>query len=96
MAGGYVILTRTPLLVGNANNMADMYGSIEAALSRFEAVSRSGKPVYLQFRVGPTAPPLGAWVEFVNVNDGIYRFLSNTIQLEFNAANAVVTITARS
>ena len=94
MVGGYVILTKTPLLLGD-NNLADMYGSIEAVLSRFDEVKRAGKPVYLQYLIDRAAPPIGVWLEAAGLTDNSYIFQSSTIELTINLETAVVSIAFR-
>lgn len=92
MVGGYVILTKKPLSLGE-NNMVNLYGSVENANRRFTEVVAAKKPILV------TAKILGnlesVWIEFTSYSAGVFTLISNNLEFQYNTSNGVCTAAIR-
>lgn len=94
MVGGYVILTKKPLVIGE-NDIGAMYGSIQNANNRIDILRRIQKPVLIEcnMHLGGGIIKMAEWFEVLNVTSTTITLSSNFFKLTYNRSTGIATLT---
>lgn len=94
MVGGYVILTKKPLVPGE-NDIGAMYGSIQNANNRVLALISARKPVLVEYNVsyGGAINKLAEWFEIENATSTTVTASSASVLLVYNRSTGIATLT---
>ena len=97
MVGGYVILTKKPLVIGD-NDIGAMYGSIENANKRVDVLTVIRKPVLVEYNVsvGGVIIKLAAWFYVLNETSTTVTLSSTYATLTYNRNTGIATLAANN
>ena len=96
MVGGYLILTKKPLELGE-NDIGAMYGSIENANNRVDVLISIKKPVLVEFilPIDGVINKLAEWFELENATDTTVTASSALVKLIYNRNTGIAMLTAK-
>ena len=96
MVGGYVILTKKPLVLGE-NNIGEMYGSTRNARKRFTDITAIQKPVIVEYNTSDGGDIIKLAELFVvqNVTSTTITLSSVFTTLTFNRTTGIATLTKK-
>ena len=93
MVGGYVILTKAPIKIGE-NDMVAMYGSLQAANDRLNEVSSSKKPILVYVKYSTKLVPYR--LDFGGVNDVVSTLVSEAVIITYNETTGILNVVPRN